>query len=63
LLNYVNKLLIVVKKINEHNIRVNDIKKMLVRNNLEISEYNLRANIIIKVLVKIIYGLVKLITG
>jgi hypothetical protein len=36
---------------------------MLVRNNLEISEYNLRANIIIKVLVKIIYGLVKLITG
>jgi hypothetical protein len=36
---------------------------MLVRNNLEISEYHFRANIIIKVLVKIIYGLVKLITG
>jgi hypothetical protein len=36
---------------------------MLVRNNLEISEYNFRANIIIKVLVKIIYMLVKLITG
>jgi hypothetical protein len=36
---------------------------MLVRNKLEISEYNFRANIIIKVLVKIMYGLVKLITG
>jgi hypothetical protein len=36
---------------------------MLVRNNLEISEYNFRVNIIIKVLVKIIYGLMKLITG
>jgi hypothetical protein len=34
-----------------------------VRNNLEIIEYNFRANIIIKVLVKIMYGLVKLITG
>jgi hypothetical protein len=40
--------------INEHNIRVNDIEKMLVRNYLEISEYNFRANIIIKVLVKLI---------
>jgi hypothetical protein len=49
--------------INEHNIRVNDIEKMLVRNNLEISEYNFGANIIIKVLVKIMYGLVELITG
>jgi hypothetical protein len=36
---------------------------MLVRNNLEISEYNFRAIIIIKVLVKIMYGLVELITG
>jgi hypothetical protein len=36
---------------------------MLVRNNLEISEYNFRANIIIKVLVKIMHGLVELITG
>jgi hypothetical protein len=36
---------------------------MLVRNKLEISEDNFRANIIIKVLVKIMYGLVKLITG
>jgi hypothetical protein len=36
---------------------------MLVRNNLEISEYNFRVNIIIKLLVKIIYGLVELITG
>jgi hypothetical protein len=44
------------KKINEHNIRVNDIEKMLVINYLEISEYNFRANIIIKVLVKIITG-------
>jgi hypothetical protein len=34
-----------------------------VRNNLEISEYNFRVNIIIKLLVKIIYGLVELITG
>jgi hypothetical protein len=36
---------------------------MFVRNNLGISEYNFRANIIIKVLVKIMYGLVELITG
>jgi hypothetical protein len=36
---------------------------MLARNNLKISEYNFRANIIIKVLVKIMYGLVELITG
>jgi hypothetical protein len=34
-----------------------------VRNNLEINEYNFRANLTIKVSVKIIYGLVKLITG
>jgi hypothetical protein len=34
-----------------------------VRNNLEISENNFRVNIIIKLLVKIIYGLVELITG
>jgi hypothetical protein len=38
-----------LKKINENNIRVNDIEKMLVRNNLEIREYNFRANIIISV--------------
>jgi hypothetical protein len=36
---------------------------MLVRNNLEVCEYNFKANIIIKVLVKIMYGLVELITG
>jgi hypothetical protein len=51
------------KKIYEHNIRVNDIDKMLVRNKLEISEYNFRANTIIKVLVKIMYELVELITS
>jgi hypothetical protein len=56
-------LVIDVKRIYEHNIRVNDIEKMLMRNNLEIIEYNFRANIIIKVLMKIMYGLVKLITG
>jgi hypothetical protein len=39
------------------------MKKMLVRNYLEISEYNFRVNIIIKLLVKIMYGLVELITG
>jgi hypothetical protein len=42
---------------------VNIMEKMLVKNNLEISEYNFRVNIIIKVLVKIMYGLVKLITS
>jgi hypothetical protein len=39
------------------------LEKTLVRNYLEISEYNFRVNIIIKLLVKIIYGLVELITG